>query len=112
MILLDANILLYAFDASSPRHDASRGWLERTLSGSEVVGFPLVTILAFIRIGTDPRVFDAPLDTESAIEIVSTWLARPNAQLVEPTARHWQVLAAVSGKGRARGPTVTDAHLS
>ena len=112
MILVDANILLYAIDRSSPRHEAARGWLERSLSGADEIGFPLVSLLAFVRIGTDPRVFTVPLDPGDAIDIVTGWLVRPNARLVHPTPSHWSALARASADGRARGPGITDAHLA
>ena len=112
MIVLDANILLYAFDSSSPRHDAARRWLEAALGGAEIVGFPLVTLLAFVRIGSDPRVFTAPLGATDAIAIVQEWLERPNTRLVQPTSQHWAVFTEAVEAGRASGPTVTDAHLA
>ena len=39
MKLLDLNVLIYALDESSPRHEAARSWLDETLSGSETVAF-------------------------------------------------------------------------
>ncbi len=112
MIVVDANLLLYAFDSSSPRHDRARGWLEETLSGPGSVGFPLASLLAFVRIGTDPRVFDRPLDTADAIGAVQAWLDRPRSSIVEPGPRHWSLLAALCGEGRAKGPLTADAHLA
>jgi uncharacterized protein len=112
VIVLDANILLYAFDRASTRHDASRRWLESALGEEEVVGFPLVTILAFLRIGTDPRVFADPYRPEEAVAIVRGWLDRPNTELVQPTSQHWKVLPMTIEAGRATGPLIMDAHLA
>lgn len=112
MILLDANILLYAYDRESPRHDAARRWVEAVLSGDEAVGFPLVTLIAFVRIATNPVVYRRPLTPARAVEIVSSWLARPNVSVAAPSERHWAILADTLERGQARGPLVVDAHLA
>lgn len=112
MILLDANILLYAYDRESRRHDAARRWVEAVLSGDEAVGFPLVTLIAFVRIATHPAVYRRPLTPARAVEIVSSWLARPNVSVAAPSERHWAILADTLERGQARGPLVVDAHLA
>jgi toxin-antitoxin system PIN domain toxin len=112
LILVDANLLIYAYDVSSPRHVAARQWLEEALVGVEPVQFPLQSVLAFVRIGTDPRVFERPLDSTEAIAIVDSWLTRPTARLVTPGDGHWRILADVARAGQARGPRLMDAHLA
>jgi hypothetical protein len=112
LILVDANLLIYAYDASSPRHVAARQWLEEALVGVEPVRLPLQSVLAFVRIGTDPRVFERPLDSAEAIAIVESWLTRPTARLVTPGEGHWRILADVARAGQARGPRLMDAHLA
>lgn len=39
MKLVDANVLLYAVNVDSERHELSRRWLDTALSGAETVGF-------------------------------------------------------------------------
>lgn len=112
MIIRDANVLLYAIDRSSPRHEPARVWLEAALSGDDEVGFPLVSLLAFIRMGTDPRVYETPLPTSEAIALVRSWLERPNAGLAQPSAAHRVRLQEQAENGRARGALVMDAHLA
>lgn len=112
MILVDANVLLYAYDATSPRHAGARAWLEETLDSGETVGFPLVTLLAFVRISTNAAVFSAPLSSDEAITLVTAWLSRADAMVVLPTARHWELLVDVARRGQARGAQMTDAHLA
>lgn len=112
MIIVDANVLLYAYDRSSSRHEAARRWLEGALNGEEEVRFPLVTLLAFLRISTHPTVFRRPLDPGRAIEIVASWLARPNVKVATPSDRHWHVLTEVARAGQARGPLLMDAHVA
>ncbi len=112
MILIDANLLLYAYDASSPRHEQARAWLESTLTGDEEVRFSLLTLLAFVRIATNPAVFERPLPTAEAIGFVREWLDLPSVAVAEPTARHWSLLDDVAATGQARGALVVDAHLA
>ena len=44
MTLLDANVLLYAYDKLSPHNGSARGWFERLLSVRESVGLPWVSV--------------------------------------------------------------------
>lgn len=77
MILPDANLLLYACDSTSPFHRPARAWLESTLSGKEPVGLCAAVLLAFVRLGTHPRVFQNPLTPEEASAHIQSWLERP-----------------------------------
>jgi uncharacterized protein len=111
VILVDSNLLLYAYDASSPHHSQARPWLERAF-GEESVRLALLSILAFLRISTSPAVFRRPLRPTDAIDIVSSWLELPNVGLAEPTDRHWSLFASLAHGGQARGPLLMDAHLA
>ena len=71
MIVLDVNILLYAYDESASLHAKARRWLERTLSGEEPVGLPWQTAAAFLRIVTNPRLQGERLTLEAAARIVA-----------------------------------------
>jgi toxin-antitoxin system PIN domain toxin len=112
MIVVDANILLYAHDTSSSRQAAASEWFGRALNGTEVVGLGLVALLAFLRISTDARVFLRPLAPAAAIAIVEEWLASPNVTLLAPGDRHWRTLAEQVDRGQAKGPLLVDAHLA
>ncbi len=112
MIVLDANLLLYAYNASFEQHELARTWLERTLAAPVPVGLPWVMILAFLRIGTNPRAFPSPLGIEDAVTIVSDWLAHPTVVIVEPGEQHWEILRQLLLATQARGPRVADAHLA
>jgi hypothetical protein len=110
--LLDANILLYAYNETSGQHDRARRWLEEALTGSEPVAFCWSTLLAFLRITTNPRAVSRPLQITKARTIIDSWLAVPIATLVLPTERHWEILARLLTAGQAMGPLVSDAHLA
>lgn len=112
MILVDANVLLYAYSPGSDQHVPCRTWLESVLNGSEQVGLPWQTILAFVRIATNSRVFKRPLDAAEAVAIVDEWLSRPQVMVVNPADDYWAVLRAQLTEAQVSGPLVTDAALA
>lgn len=112
MKLPDANVLLYALDASSPRHDRARPWLEDILSGTETVAFAWSVLLGVVRLSTRPAVFELPFSTDEAMDVVDGWLERPNATVVHPTVRHGAILRHLLTPLGAGGNLVTDAHLA
>jgi len=112
MILVDANILLYAYDPSSPHHHIARDWIETTLAEPGPVGLAWTVILAFLRIGTSPRVLEHPFSVTEATDIVATWLDQPLVTVLHPGERHWEILRRLLVEGQAPGPLVTDAHLA
>ena len=112
MILIDANLLLYAYDASSDHHTSSRRWIEAVLSGIIPVILPWQVILAFLRITTNPRVMQSPLSRSAAISIVNQWLDRPQVRIVGPGERHWEILHGLIESSQAIGPLIMDAHLA
>jgi uncharacterized protein len=112
MTLVDANLLLYAYNRSAPEHEAARVWLEGVLSGRELCGLSWQSMLAFIRIGTNPRAFEHPLSLEEAVSAVSAWLTRPMVRVLQPGERHWEILRELLTDGQARGHLAMDAHLA
>jgi toxin-antitoxin system PIN domain toxin len=112
VILVDANLLLYAYDASSNRHEPARRWWEEQLSRPEPVRIAWSSLVAFVRIGTHVRVFEQPLTAEEACTAVETWLDRPMVDVAEPGPRHWEILRGLLVGSQASGNLVTDAHLA
>lgn len=112
MMLIDANLLLYAYDPQSTRHAASKAWLETTLSGSLLVRFAWTTLWAFLRISTNSRVYERPLSMFEAEQAVSSWLARPAVGILEPGERHWEILMRLTKDGQVAGSLVMDAALA
>jgi toxin-antitoxin system PIN domain toxin len=112
VILIDANLLLYAYHERAEQHDTSRAWLEAALSGPELVRFASRTLWAFLRIGTNPRVFEHPLSTSEAEAVVSSWLSQPAAGILEPGDRHWDILRGLIREGQTTGPLLMDAVIA
>ena len=112
MILVDANILLYAVDSQSPFHSRARKWWDDRLSGSSPVCLCWPVLSAFLRIATNRQVFQRPLALEEAIGRVQTWLDQPCVRIVQPTETHWQFFREMLAAGKATANLVADAHLA
>jgi len=112
LILVDANILLYAEDSLNPRHEQARKWWDAQLSGSGVICLCWTVLCAFIRIATNSRVFENPLSLEQALNRVQSWLDQPRTRIIRPTERHWIIFRQMIEDGQAVGNLVTDAHLA
>ena len=93
MIFPDVNLLVYAVDATSPFHARARRWWDAVLSSDQPVGLCYPSLLGFVRLTTNRRVFDSPLDVGQALNIAESWLEQPNARLLAPTSRHWPILS-------------------
>lgn len=112
MIVLDANILLYAYDSSSELHSRALPWVERVFSEGEPLGLPWQTLAAFLRVVTNPKLRGQRFTVEAATAIVDQWLAQPNIRLLAPGDRHWSILKSAMVDGQVRGPLITDAQLA
>jgi uncharacterized protein len=75
VILIDANILVYAHVTSFAQHKLARDWLDRTLNASAPVGLSWASVLAFLRLVTNPRVFERPEPIGEAWQQARAWLA-------------------------------------
>ena len=111
MIVLDANLLLYAYDSRSEKHGQARKWVEQVFSEGAVVGLPWQTVAAFIRISTNPRIPGQRFTLEEVVQVVDQWLEQPNVRLLAPGDQHWSVFKKLLIAGQAWGPLVTDAQL-
>jgi len=112
VVIVDANVLLYAVDTAAVHHARSLTWLEASLSGSESVGLAWVVLLAFVRISTSPVILPAPLAAQDAIGQVQAWLGAPGAVVAQPTSRHASVLGGLIREAGTAGNLTTDAHLA
>jgi uncharacterized protein len=112
MIVLDANILLYAYDTDATQHRAARTYLERVFSAPESIGIPVHSIAAFLRIMTHPGLRSNRYSLEEAVRIVDEWIALPQVRLLTPGDNHWQLLRHTLLEGHAAGRLVTDAEIA
>lgn len=112
MILVDANLLIYAIDRDSPHHAGSRKWVEGALSGRDTVGLAWSVILAFLRLTTRPGILSRPMPAEAALDYVDEWLTLPAVEIVLPGERHWPVFRNLLTVAGTVGNLTSDAHLA
>jgi toxin-antitoxin system PIN domain toxin len=112
VILIDANLLLHANNSALSQHNAARDWLDRRLNGETRVGLPWFSLLAFLRIGTNPRIFERPLTMAQAWAQVDAWLNCEVVWTPDPTARHSEILARLLRHPGVHANLVPDAHLA
>ena len=112
MTLVDANLLIYAVSKGQPHHQAAKRWLEETLSNPQTVGIPWVVLLAFLRLTTNPRIFENPLTPEAACGYIDEWLALPNVTAISPGDRHRAILGNLLTQTGTAGNLTTDAHIA
>lgn len=77
MTLIDANLLVYSYIQEVPFHEAARGWLEERFRGTAAVGVPWASLLAFVRISANARIFERPASIPGAWDQVEEWLENP-----------------------------------
>ena len=112
MILLDANILIYSHVQSFAQHDVARDWLDKQINETTGVGMPWESLLAFLRLVTNARVFERPESITQAWEQVQDWLLCDSVWIPQPTERHVAVLNDLLSQPGVHANLVPDAHLA
>lgn len=112
MMLVDANLLIYAVNADAPLNRRAKVWVESVLSGREAVGFSWNVLLAFLRLTTRPGLFRNPLSIDTAFNVVASWLAQPSVTIVHAGPRHLQILRELLLPTGTGGNLTSDAHLA
>lgn len=112
MIVLDVNLLIYAYDATTPEHPKARARVEEIFSGPETVALPWQTISAFLRVMTHPGISGERLTMPSAVEIVDRWLDLPQVRTLAYSENYWPSFREMLLKGNVRGRLTTDAALA
>lgn len=112
MILVDANIILYAEDRLSKHHEVARAWWDGQLSGVEDVCLCWQTLMSFLRIVTNQRILARPLTRDAAAARIERWLAQPCVRIVAETRSHWTILGKLLAEADATANLVPDANLA
>lgn len=112
MILVDANLLIYAHVSTFPQHAAAHAWLDVQLNGRGPVGLPWPSVLSFLRIVTNPRIFERPESTANAWRQAKAWLDADVTWIPAPTERHAEVLASLFDATGVQANLIPDAHLA
>jgi toxin-antitoxin system PIN domain toxin len=112
VLLLDANLLLYAVNEDASHHKKAKAWLEARLSGSETIGLTWNVALAFLRLTTRPGLFRHPLHIEVAMDLLAAWLDQDVVTIVHPGPHHFLILRELLQATGTGGNLTSDAHLA
>ena len=112
MIMPDVNLLVYAYDATSRHHGRARQWWEDRLNGSQMIGLSWVAVLGFIRLLTNPRIYQNPYSPEEILGVVEAWLEQPHVRFIHPSEGHFKLLSSLITEMGTAGNLTTDAHLA
>ena len=112
MILLDVNVLVYAHRHDSVRHADYQRWLERLLDSDRAFGLCDLVLSGFLRVVTHPRVFSDPTPLSLAMQFVSSLRNHPNAVMLTPGERHWDIFQRLCQEVNAKGNLIPDAYLA
>jgi toxin-antitoxin system PIN domain toxin len=112
MVLVDANILVYANNLDAAEYLICKDWLDSMLSGREPVGMPWQVALAFVRLITNPKICKRPLSTARACKLVAGWLSRPQVSVIEPGQDFWPLFTEQILVTQMSGRRVSDVSLA
>ena len=112
MILVDANLLIYAHVSSFPQHQVARQWLDSRFNGTAPVGLPWPSILGFVRLVTNPRIFEHPEPVDQAWQQIEEWLDCSTTWIPLPGESHREIFGNILIKLGVQANLVPDAHLA
>ena len=105
MILVDVNLLVYAWDRRSPSHEPAVQWLDGKLSESARVGLPWECLLGFMRVVTNSRIYERPAPVNVAWGQVEPWVPVPGH-------RHQEILGGLLVRLGGGAKLIPDAHVA
>jgi hypothetical protein len=112
VIVVDANLLIYAYDHTAPQHGAAMAWLEDVFSDAPLVYLPWQSMCGFFRVMTHKRLPGIRFTEEEAVHIIDSWLELQNVRAVGPGANHWFHFRRMLVEGQAAGALGSDAALA
>jgi toxin-antitoxin system PIN domain toxin len=112
MKLVDINLLVFSVNPDAPQFAVAGQWWRAVLTGDEPVGLPWASVLGFLRICTNPKIFPKALSLEEALAHVNAWLQFPTVRIVHATDAHWETLQRMLRAVNAGGNWVPDAHFA
>jgi uncharacterized protein len=112
VILVDVNVLVYAFRRDVSNHQQYADWLQNLIDSDATFGMVDLILSGFVRIVTHPAIFDPPSTVEHAIRFANQIHDHPRCVSVVPGPRHWDIFTALCRQTGAKGNLVPDAYLA
>ena len=111
MLAPDVNVLIYAhIEDSTVDHVEYANWLTRLATGPEPFALSALVLAGFIRVVTNPRIFDPPSTLDHSFAFVASLLERPTARLIGPGPDHLSIFESLCRESGANGKLVADAQ--
>jgi uncharacterized protein len=112
MLLIDVNVLIYAFRRDAPDHQRYANWLRELIDSDAAFGLTDLVLSGFMRIVTHPAIFTPPSTIERATSFADQIRHCPQCVSVAPGSRHWGIFTALCRQTGATGNHVPDAYLA
>jgi uncharacterized protein len=112
MLLIDANVLINAYREGAPDHPAYYAWLDGLLRTNTPFAIADITAAAFVRILTNPRIFQPPEPIDNALSNIDDIRSRSECVYLQPGDRHWAIFSNLCRTANASGNLITDAWLA
>ena len=110
MLLPDVNVLVYAHRLESPDHERYAAWLRSLAAGAEPFALSELGASGFVRIVTNPKIWDEATTIDDALLFIERLRMRTNARLLTHGSSSWAIFARLCASARARGKLVADAY--
>jgi hypothetical protein len=110
MLMPDVNVLVYAHREDEAAHAVARDWVDGMVNGNQPFALSVLVLVGFVRIVTNPRIYQEPTPTSVALAAMDSMLVRPNCRLCLPGARHWPLVSQLCRSVPAAGKIVADAQ--
>ena len=108
---VDVNVLLHASDSDTAEHAAAQGLIQRLVAGPALTTLFWPVLLSYLRIATNPRVYDRPHSPADTVKVVDGLLAASTVRVVGEDANTWSVYKHLDIGQPIRGDLVPDAVI-
>jgi hypothetical protein len=105
----DVNVLVYAHRAETPQHRQYAAWLVGLAAGPQPFALSELVLHGFIRVVTNPKIFDPPSTMQQALRFLDALIAVPACSLIRPGPGHWDIFRRLCEGAAVQGKTVADA---
>lgn len=112
MLLVDVNVLVYAYRSDTNDHDGYRDWLTSVVNGESSFGYADLVLSGFVRVVTHPRAFVQPDRLEDALAFADALRGAPQAVRVAAGPAHWSIFSRLCRQAGVKGNLVPDAFLA
>ncbi|MBC7901681.1 MAG: PIN domain-containing protein [Saprospiraceae bacterium] len=113
LYLPDSNILIYAKMTGMEEHKAAFAWLNTILNDADsTIIVCETTVLSFLRISTNKKIFDPHLPYAEAIAFITSFLTHSRVSVSRISPQHFIDVAQFMKKHNFGGNLTMDAHLA